>query len=151
MARVQNHISQLACSVSAAGRKNIACLRPVGRGAPAEPVASLCEVATEVAQNSSFWHAQESSEDFLSQIIGVFPWKCIKVVAVFAQSLFWFVLAYPLWEMLTCVLPRSSVLKWITAMCFPWVESCTVQEESGIWLSKSSQTLTTYYEALQQH
>ena len=92
-----------------------------------------------------------SVEDFLSQIIGVFPWKCIKVVAVFAQSLFWFVLAYPLWEMLTCVLPRSSVLKWITAMCFPWVESCTVQEESGIWLSKSSQTLTTYYEALQQY
>lgn len=64
------HLTACLFSVSC-GEEN--CLRPVGRGAPAEPVASLCEVATEVAQNSSFWHAQESSEDFLSQIIGVFP------------------------------------------------------------------------------
>lgn len=125
---VQNHISQLACSVSAAGRKNIACLRPVGRGAPAEPVASLYEVATQVAQTQVFGMLCRGLSQSNHGVVSLKMHQnscsiCTKLVLTSVSTL----------SIRTAgcffVLPWSSVLKQITVMCFPWVESCTYRRK----------------------
>lgn len=86
------------------------------------------------------------TEGFLREITGLSHGNNVKTVALFAQSLFWFVLLRSLEKLqgcmpLCCEQSHKSTVLISHSPCLPPVESCI--EETGIWLSKSSQTLTT--------